>query len=126
MLQLMTTLTEDKVHETKPAKSTHDAITSTHGKWRSFPKVPNLLQFINTGVYFGRLNIEGKIFRESLGTNVFITAKILFGDFLKKKRKQTSRPNARNIWRDPRALGNRFGNRLYVAGWRQNLPLKLH
>jgi hypothetical protein len=80
----MITLTTETGRDTKPAKSTRDVNTSTDGKWRSFPKVPNLLQYINTCAYFGRVKKEGKIFRESLGTDVFTTAKLLLGDFLKK------------------------------------------
>ena len=94
MLVLMTTLTTETGRDTKPAKPTRDANTSIDGKWRSFPKVPNLLQYINTGAYFGRVKIEGKIFRESLETDVFTTAKLILGDFLKKKRKQAARPIA--------------------------------
>ena len=88
----MTTSNNDTGRDTKPAKNNRDARLSPDGKWRSFPKVPNLLQYVNTGVYFGRVKIEGKIFRESLETDVFTTAKLLLGDFLKKKRKQAKRP----------------------------------
>lgn len=88
----MTTQTTDTRRETKPAKSQRDATLSPDGKWRSFPKVPNLLQYVNTGNYFGRVKIDGKIFRESLETDVFSTAKLLLADFIKKKRKSTSRP----------------------------------
>lgn len=92
MLVLMTTLPADTRRETKPAKSMRDASLSPDGKWRSFPKVPNLLQYVNTGAYFGRVKIEGKIFRESLKTDVFTTAKLLLGDWIKKKRKRAARP----------------------------------
>src|SRR6478735_8063481 len=94
MLVLMTTQTADTKRETKPAKSQRDAALSPDGKWRSFPKVPNLLQYVNTGMYFGRVKIDGKIFRESLETDVFTTAKLLLGDFIKKKRKRANRPIA--------------------------------
>ena len=92
MLVLMTTLPADTRRETKPAKSMRDASLSPDGKWRSFPKAPNLLQYVNTGAYFGRVKIEGKIFRESLETDVFTTAKLLLGDWIKKKRKRAARP----------------------------------
>jgi integrase len=67
---------------------------SPDGKWRSFPKVPNLVQYVTTGAYFGRVKIEGKIFRESLGTDVFTTAKLLLGDWIKAKHKRAARPVA--------------------------------
>ena len=92
MLVLMTTLTAGTGRDAKPAKTPRDQNLSTDGKWRSFPKVPNLLQYVNTGSYFGRVKIEGKIFRESLGADVFTTAKLLLADFLKKKQKQAARP----------------------------------
>jgi len=69
----------------KPAKSGRDAKLSPDGKWQSFPKVPNLLQYVSTGTYFGRVKVEGKIFRESLDTDVFTTAKLRLPDFIKKK-----------------------------------------
>lgn len=90
----MTTQTTDTRRETKPAKSLRNATLSPDGKWRSFPKVPNLLQYVSTGTYFGRVKIDGKIFRESLKTEVFTTAKLLLGDFIKKKRKSADRPIA--------------------------------
>jgi integrase len=88
----MTTETIDTGRDTKPAKSKRDATLSLDGKWRSFPKVPNLLQYVSTGKYFGRVKINGKVFRESLNTDVFTTAKLLLGDFLKKKQKSAARP----------------------------------
>ena len=92
MLVLMTTLATDMVQGIKPAKTPRDANTSPDGKWRSFPKVPNLLQYVNTGVYFGRVKIEGKIFRESLKTDVFTTAKLRLGDYIKSKHQRPARP----------------------------------
>jgi integrase len=90
----MTTLTTDTRRDTKPAKPERDANLSPDGKWRSIPKVPNLVQYVSTGTYFGRIKIEGKVFRESLGTDVFTTAKLLLGDFIKKKRKRAAHPVA--------------------------------
>jgi hypothetical protein len=49
-------------------------------------------QYIPTGNYFGRIKIDGKVFRESLKTGVFTTAKLLLGDFTKKKRKSVAHP----------------------------------
>jgi integrase len=81
----------DSIPDTKLTKL-KDIRLSPDGKWRSFPKVPNLVQYVNTGVYFGRVKIEGKIFRESLATDVFTTAKLLLGDWMKSKRKLSGRP----------------------------------
>ena len=94
MLVLMTTLTTESGRNTKPAISARDTNASTDVKWHSFPKVPNLLQYVNTDAHFGRVKIEGKIFRESLGTNVFTTAKLLLSDYIKKKCKNAARPIA--------------------------------
>ena len=92
MLVLMTTLSTDARRDTKPAKPVRDARLSPDGKWRSFPKVPNLVQYVRTGTYFGRVKIDGKVFRESLDTDVFTTAKLFLGDFIKKKRKRAAHP----------------------------------
>jgi hypothetical protein len=59
------TPTADTGRDTKPSKATRNAEVSPDGKWRSFPKVPNLVQYVGTGTYFGRVKIEGKVFRQS-------------------------------------------------------------
>ena len=58
------------------------------GKWLSFPKVPNLLQYVSSGTYFARVKINGKIIRQSLDTHVWSTAKLRLIDFLKEQRNQ--------------------------------------
>jgi integrase len=57
---------------------------SKDGQWRSFPKVPHLLQYISNGNYYGRIKVGGKIIRESLKTDVWTTAKLRLTDFLKE------------------------------------------
>lgn len=69
---------------TKVARSQH---LSNDGKWRYFPKVPNLLQYVSTGTYFARVKIKGKTIRQSLETDVFTTAKLKLPDKLKGFRK---------------------------------------
>ena len=58
---------------------------SKDGKWQSFPRVPHLLQYVNSGTYFARLKIKGKLIRESLETTVWTTAQLKLVDFLKDK-----------------------------------------
>lgn len=60
-----------------------DESLSKDGKWRSFPKVPNLLQYVSNGHYYGRIKVGGKIIRESLKTSVWTTAKLRLAEFLK-------------------------------------------
>jgi hypothetical protein len=52
-----------------------DSHVSTDGKWRSFPKVPNLLQHVIAGRYYARCKVDGKPVRASLDTDVFSKAK---------------------------------------------------
>jgi integrase len=59
---------------------------STDGLWRSYPKVPNLLCYVKSGIFYARLKVNGKIIRRSLETNVFTTAKLKLGDFIKEHR----------------------------------------
>jgi integrase len=68
---------------TKPEKSTTGRL-SKDGKWRSFPKVPGLLQYVSTAVYFARTRHKGKLIRQSLETTVYTTAKEKLPDFRKK------------------------------------------
>jgi len=58
---------------------------SKDGKWRSFPKVPHLLQYVSNGNYYGRIKIGGKLIRESFQTTVWTTAKLRLADFLKTR-----------------------------------------
>ena len=56
---------------------------SKDGKWRSFAKVPCLLQYLNSGVYFARVKVNGKIIWHSLETGVWSTAKLKLADLIK-------------------------------------------
>ena len=76
---------DDTNREVKAPRALRDQNLSKDGKWRSFPKVPNLLQYLSTATYFARVKVNGKIFRESLGTTVFTTARLRLTDFLKEK-----------------------------------------
>jgi hypothetical protein len=58
---------------------------SSDGKWRSFPRVPHLLQYVSSGTYFARIKIKGKLIRESLETTVGTIAQLKLVDFLKDK-----------------------------------------
>jgi integrase len=61
-----------------------EAHLSKDGQWRSFPKVPHLLQYVSNGNYYGRIKVGGKVIRESLKTDVWTTAKLRLTDFLKE------------------------------------------
>jgi hypothetical protein len=75
--------------DTKPSTRERDERLSKDGQWRSFPKVPHLLQYASNGSYYGRIKIGGKIIRESLGTKVWTTAKLRLTDVLKKRQEAT-------------------------------------
>lgn len=92
LLARMASPTDAAGQSPRTPKLTREATLSPDGKWRSFPKVNNLVQYVSTGTYYGRVKIDGKVFRESLGTDVFTTAKLLLGDFIKKKRKRAAHP----------------------------------
>jgi hypothetical protein len=55
---------------------------SNDGKWRSFSRVPHLLQYVSSGVYFARIKVHGKVIRESLGSKVWSTAPLRLVIFL--------------------------------------------
>ena len=48
-----------------PDTRKRDERTSKDGQWRSFPRVPNLLQYVSNGNYYGRMKVDGKLIRES-------------------------------------------------------------
>ena len=64
---------------------------SKDGKWRSFAKFPNLLQYINTQTYYARIKVSGKLIRQSLNTDVWSNARLRLADFIgEKTRTRTS------------------------------------
>src|SRR5438045_2268347 len=94
MLLMMKAVTKDIDRDAKTKKDRTDNI-SLDGKWRSFTKVPNLLQYVSTGTFYGRVKVDGKLYRESLDTTVFTVAKLKLGDFVKektRKRRQVGAP----------------------------------
>jgi len=54
-------------------------------KWRSFPKVPNLLQYVSTGLFYARVQVNGKNIRKSLKAKTWSTAKLRLQDFLNRQ-----------------------------------------
>jgi integrase len=71
----------------RPRKATSDRHLSKDGKWRSFPKAPNLIQYVTAGTYYARCKVDGKPVRESLETDVFTVAKQRLPDKLEELRK---------------------------------------
>jgi hypothetical protein len=74
-----------------PSPRKREEHLSTDGKWRSFPKVPHLLQYVISGNYFGKVKINGRTIRKSLQTTVWITAQLRLNDFLKEHRENKNR-----------------------------------
>jgi integrase len=86
-----------------PRRTGNEANLSPDGKWKSFPRTPNLLQYAPSGVFFGRIKIGGKVCRRSLETKVFTTAKLKLVDFVKEQRKgRTTGPAVLDTFRDAR------------------------
>ena len=52
--------------DTQPNIRRREEHLSSDGPWRSFPKVPHLLQYVSNGNYYGRIKLGGKVIRESL------------------------------------------------------------
>ena len=55
--------------------------------WQNTP-VANLVRYAPSGKYFVRARVGGKLFRESLKTDVFSVAKLRLADFIKEKRSE--------------------------------------
>jgi hypothetical protein len=71
--EIPNTQAEDAQAQPSPKREAH---LSKDGQWRSFPKVPHLLQYVSNGNYYARIKVKGKIIRESLKTGVWTTAKL--------------------------------------------------
>jgi integrase len=62
-----------------------DEQISLDGKWRSFPRVPHLQQYVTSGAYFGKVKINGRRIKKSLETAVWSTAQLRLAKFLKEE-----------------------------------------
>jgi integrase len=79
------------IRDKPPGARKREEHLSSDGKWRSFPKVPHLLQYIKSGNYFGKVKINGRSIRQSLHTTVWTTAQLRLNDFLKEHRENRNR-----------------------------------
>jgi hypothetical protein len=79
------------LRDKRPGPRKREDHLSKNGKWRSFPKVPHLLQYVISGTYFGKVKINGKKIRQSLRTDVWSTAQLRLNDFLKQNRENRDR-----------------------------------
>jgi hypothetical protein len=70
------------------SQSLRKEIPSKDGKWKSFPKVRHLLQYVSTATYFARVRVDGNLKRKSLDISVFTTAELRLADFIKKENGQ--------------------------------------
>jgi hypothetical protein len=98
----MTTTDE---HPSREQRNGGQGRSSKDGQWRSFAKVPNLLQYAPNGNYYARIKIHGKVIRRSLNTDVFTTAKLRLLDLLKQQKQQVEQP--------PEALTFKAARELY-------------
>src|SRR5438105_8140345 len=97
----------DTADGTKPGKTSRKEHLSPDGKWKSFPKVPHLLQYVGTGNYFARVKVNGKLIRQKLRpeTTVYSDALVRLPDFLKKQRKSKRHVKGAPVYfRDARTL----------------------
>src|SRR5436853_6208403 len=88
----------------KALKEIRDRNLSKDGKWGSFPKAPNLLQYVNTGTFYGRATVDGKIYRESLKTTVYSVAKQKLPDYVKEKLRKKRQMGAPATFAEARQL----------------------
>ena len=79
------------LRDKQPSSRKREEHLSKNGKWRSFPKVPHLLQYVISGNYFGKVKINGKKIRKSLQTTVWSTARLRLNDFLKEHRENRNK-----------------------------------
>ena len=91
----MKTRTKGANGDKKIAKDLRGPNLSIDGKWRSFPKVPNLLQYVITGSFYGRVKVDGKIYRESLESTVYRVVKQKLPDFVTSKLRKKRQTGAK-------------------------------
>lgn len=61
--------------------------SETQSDWVKTP-VANLVRYKPSGIYFARVRIRGKLFRQALKTDVMSVAKLRLPDFIKEKQEE--------------------------------------
>jgi hypothetical protein len=79
------------LRDKQPSPRKREEHLSNNGKWRSFSKVPHLLQYVISGNYFGKVKISGRTIRQSLQTTLWSTAQLRLNVFLKEHRENRNR-----------------------------------
>ena len=82
------------VQDNQPKPRKREDRISKDGKWRSFPRVPHLLQYVSSGIYFGKVKINGRKIKKSLETAVWSNAQLKLNDFLKEQRENRNKVEA--------------------------------
>lgn len=100
----MSETTPDTGREIKARRNKRTDRLSPDGKWRSFPKVPNLLQYVSTGLYFARTKVNGKLIRRGLKAKTFEEAKLALHDFLIREQKRRNVVGAPTTFAEARSL----------------------
>lgn len=75
-----------------PAQKTAETAES-QSDWVKTP-VANLVRYKPSGIYFARVRIRGKLFRQTLKTNAISVAKLRLADFVKDKRAELGNDTA--------------------------------
>jgi len=75
----------------EPGNRKREEALSKDGQWRSFPKVPCLLQYVSNGNHYGRIRVGGKLIRVSLKMTVWTTAKLRLADLQTEQRENANR-----------------------------------
>ena len=76
-----------KLLETKSNRANQISSGVALRKWVSTP-VANLVRYKPSGTYFARVRIRGKLFLQSLKTEVMTVAKLRLVDFIKDKQEE--------------------------------------
>jgi hypothetical protein len=87
--------------DTQPSSRRREDHQSRDGQWRSFPKLHHLRQYVSNGDYYARIELKGKVIRQSLKTMVWTTAKLRPADFLKEHQEGRSRVDPLQYTDDP-------------------------
>jgi integrase len=80
----------------KIARSQQTAETAeSKSDWVKAP-VANLIRYKSSGAYFARVRVKGKLFRQTLKTDVMSVAKLRLADFIKEKQEERGDDSAAN------------------------------
>src|SRR5262245_43397343 len=86
-LRIDTLILQSDTEQMQPSNVQSNTDNERQSDWIKTP-VANLVRYKPSGIYFARVRVRGKLFRQSLKTDVMSVAKLRLTDFIKARQEE--------------------------------------